>query len=509
MHLNRPPVWSVSPAQVRPKWARLWAKPVLAVAHDGSPLPTNFATRRPGEIVGTVTRTLKPYIGYGQGTAGNSTNGLRWRTELTAYQKATFATIVQFNSFTTIEVMLATDDGNSGGLRMQVSAGALQVTAIGVANVDSGITLATGVPYFLAMSVDAERDVMNVVVRELNTDKITSTSVAFTATPTAGTTGYASFGYGRTTNESVDGLMAMGFIAADAMPLAFLSDWATDPWGPFRYWDEAKVVYAKAGGNVTLALTGVTATGTAGALSPSVAAALTGTSAAGAIGSVTAGADVTAAISGVSATATTGSLGVDRTKALSGVSATGQVGTGNVTRNSALSGASASAQSGTVTQSRAVALAGAPVTGAVGSVGATQAGVASLTGTPATASAGTATASLSVAATGVSGSGQVGAPAVARESTIAGVGASSTVGSVGLSVTVALSGITATASVGTVVVPSGDIVVAITGVSVIGLVGTMTGSDVIYARAPSGPGYRRTFENTTRPTQQNTTRNPR
>jgi hypothetical protein len=39
---------------------------------------------------------------------------------------------------------------------------------------------------------------------------------------------------------------------------------------------------------------------------------------------------------------------------------------------------------------------------------------------------------------------------------------------------------------------------------------TMTYSpSVIYARAPSGSGYRRTFENTTRPTQQNTTRNPR
>jgi hypothetical protein len=248
MHLVRPPVWNVSPGLVHPKWRRLWSKALLAVAHDGSPIVANHATKRSGAIVGTVARRSLPYIGVGQDTAGGGKHGLNWPIEKVAFSKATFAAVLQVDSVAATQVFLATDDGNTGGLRVSIAAGgALQATATGVGAVSTGITLSANTPYFIGMALDAKRDTLLSVVRNLATGAIQTASAAFSPTPVAGTTGLASFGYGRATVESVDGVMAMGFITADAVSLATLQDWALDPWGPFRLWDESRVTYAAGG----------------------------------------------------------------------------------------------------------------------------------------------------------------------------------------------------------------------------------------------------------------------
>lgn len=121
-------------------------------------------------------------------------------------------------------------------------------------------------------------------------------------------------------------------------------------------------------GDVTVALTGVSAAAAIGTLGVALALGLTGVAAAGSVGSVTS--SRTVAVTGVAAAGSAGSVVPSTTLGVTGVAATGAVGTvsagGDVTR--ALTGVSATGAAGSLTPALTGPLTGVAATGAVGNV---------------------------------------------------------------------------------------------------------------------------------------------
>lgn len=235
------------------------------------------------------------------------------------------------------------------------------------------------------------------------------------------------------------------------------------------------LIASAAGGDVTVGLTGVSATGAIGTLAVALAIGLSGLAATGAVGthapqnavpittvvatsavgSVTAsGGDATVALTGVSATGSVGSVASGSSPPLTGVSATSSVGTvgpgasvgvsgvsgtsavGTVSPSTtlALSGVAASGSVGTVTRGTTVALSGVAATGAVGSVTPSGGdGPLTLAGTQGTGAAGSVSPSITIALSGVSATGAAGSFAPARTLSLTGQSATGAVGTVTVS----------------------------------------------------------------------------
>lgn len=197
---------------------------------------------------------------------------------------------------------------------------------------------------------------------------------------------------------------------------------------------------AGGGGDVTLALTGLSATASRGTLTPSSAYALTGQSLATDAGALAPASAVP--LTGQVATVSPGTLTPTSTLPLTGSAATVSQGALTSAVSQALTGASATAAQGSVTPSLTAALTGAAATAAQGAL--TPTAAYALTGSSATASPGNVTPSSAYALTGRSATASGGALAPA-----------SSVPLTGQSVTVAQG----------VLTPPGDVTIALTGLA--------------------------------------------
>jgi len=127
-----------------------------------------------------------------------------------------------------------------------------------------------------------------------------------------------------------------------------------------------RVMLAICNPDVTLALTGVSATSALGRLAPANAEALSGVAATGAVGNLSAGQFIT----GVSATAALGNLTASRTLALTGVAATGSPGNLSVQSGSiALTGVGGTGSPGDLGVTHVNALGGLAAAGGAGNLG--------------------------------------------------------------------------------------------------------------------------------------------
>lgn len=231
--------------------------------------------------------------------------------------------------------------------------------------------------------------------------------------------------------------------------------------------------------DVTVALTGVSATGDIGTVGVQHDQPITGNAGTSAVGSVTP--NTTVALTGVAGTSAVGSVTPSTTVALTGVAGTGAAGTVTPNTTVALTGVAGTSAVGTVAPSTTIGLTGVSATGAVGTV--TPSGgdggnvTVALTGVSATGSVGSVTPSTAVALTGVAGTSAVGSVTPSAAVALTGVAGTAAVGSVTPSMTVALTGVASTSAVGSVsVLASGDVTVALTGVGATASVGSVTAS---------------------------------
>jgi Concanavalin A-like lectin/glucanases superfamily len=237
-----------------------------------------------------------------------------------------------------------------------------------------------------------------------------------------------------------------------------------------------------AGGAVTVALTGVQATGAVGGVAPATTGALTGVAAAGSAGQLGIG----FAITGVAATGSPGTLGATSAVPLTGNAATGQPGTLAPATTAPLTGNAAAGSPGSLGASTQPALTGVAATGAVGSV--VPASAVPITGTAATGSPGSLGASTSAPLTGVEGDGAVGSVILPNGGALSGVVATGSPGTMAPGTSGPITGNAATGSAGSV---AASTVVALTGVAATGAVGALgsTGTALLVGVAATGqPG---------------------
>lgn len=266
-------------------------------------------------------------------------------------------------------------------------------------------------------------------------------------------------------------------------------------------------VGASSGSDVTVALTGVSATASAGTLAPSNSKAITGTAATAAAGTlapsnskaVTGNAATGAAgtvapsasigITGNAATAAAGTLAPSVSVSLTGNAGTSAVGTvsPSVGVTVALTGVAASASAGNVAPATSIGLTGNAGTGAVGTVTPSVGVTIALTGVSATASAGNIAPATSKAVTGNAASGGLGTVVPGTSRAITGNAATSALASLAPSVTLGLSGNAGSGAVGTINI-AGSSFAALTGVEAAGAVGSVTARvDALLGPRPGGP----------------------
>lgn len=227
----------------------------------------------------------------------------------------------------------------------------------------------------------------------------------------------------------------------------------------------------QASADVTLALTGVAATGAVGNLGDAISYALTGNAATGSVGNL--GDAISYALTGNAASGGVGSVVPSIAYALTGNAATGAPGSLAAGVSYALTGNAATGNVGAVVSDISYGLTGNQATGAVGTLSTGNDASAALTGVSATGQVGTLGVSITYALTGVSAAGSVGSLLASITQPVTGNQATGSVGSLGDAVSYGLTGVQATGEVGTLGVP-GDVTKALTGVSAEGQVGNLT-----------------------------------
>lgn len=238
---------------------------------------------------------------------------------------------------------------------------------------------------------------------------------------------------------------------------------------PSPDYSSVAVFAIKSAATGSIALTGVSGTGSVGSVSPSTSKALTGNAGTAAVGSVVP--TVSKALTGNSATGGIGSVSPSTQKALTGNAATGAVGTLTPTTSLLISGVSGTGGVGNVGVSISIPFTGVEATGQVGNV--TAPGGQTITGVSGAGQVGNLSPAVDLPLTGISGTAAAGNVAPELAKGISGNFSTGAVGSVGVAVTVALTGVQATGEVGNIAI-SQDITLALTGVSAQGQVGNVT-----------------------------------
>jgi len=232
---------------------------------------------------------------------------------------------------------------------------------------------------------------------------------------------------------------------------------------------------------LSLAATGNSASATQGTLVPSLSIALTANSASATAGSL--GLSGSLALSGNSASATQGALTPGLSLALSANSSTASAGSLTPSLTKALTGNSSTASQGALTPALSLALGGQSATATGGTL--SLPGIITLSSNSATATQGAVTPGISVGLSGNSASATVGSLSPAIALALSGLSATSTAGIVIPGLTNGLTGNSATTTAGALGVPAGPITLALTGNTATATAGVLSGpsADHLYPLA--------------------------
>ncbi len=202
-------------------------------------------------IVGSVTVSPRSLF-IGQKTAGGGKHGRSFSGPPKELLSFTFAVVVQFDSVAGLQVITGNDDSNYGGVQLQHSDGALQITHIGVANVAIGPTLAAGIPYSIVISRNHGNQTINYAVCDLSSGSFQKGSLSDTAGFLPPTQGVYPVGYGRDVSESVNGCIAQVVISGSWLSLSETERFAQNPRQIFAQRESRLFVPVGGGGTTTV-----------------------------------------------------------------------------------------------------------------------------------------------------------------------------------------------------------------------------------------------------------------
>lgn len=242
--------------------------------------------------------------------------------------------------------------------------------------------------------------------------------------------------------------------------------------------------------DVTVALTGVGATGSVGSVTPSMSIALTGnagTSAAGTIAPST-----TRALTGAAGTGSPGSLTSSTALGLTGSNATGAAGTVTLSTDRAITGNAGTTAAGTIAPSITIGTTGVAGTGGVGTVSAQSGGnvTVALTGAAGTAGVGSIAPATSAALTGIAGTSGIGSLTAAKALGLSGASVTIGLGSLASQRSLVITGVGSIAALGDLT-PSlaGNVTVSLTGVSLTASVGSVANGPPVASSGQTATVY--------------------
>lgn len=185
----------------------------------------------PATIAGTPSAAILSSIGSCTYMGALSTNKLSFAGQSTATDvNATLAVVVMLSSLATASGFFETSGTNAGWrIVARSSTGTFGMTAGGVSDFNSNITLSINVPYFVVASTKGGTSgtVVNYLVKNLLTGSV-YTNVSTTGNPTASNGSYliGTDGVG----EYLRGYIAAAMFAPTFIALPILLAWAARPW---------------------------------------------------------------------------------------------------------------------------------------------------------------------------------------------------------------------------------------------------------------------------------------
>lgn len=329
-------------------------------------------------------------VSAASGAGGFSRSGGR----TTAQTRYTYIGVMRRDGVYGYQSLFITSGVNSGiSIAADNLGGNFGLIKRGIVAVGSSMSLPLGETVVMVMSHNENTGEYYMLVRPLAGGVVSRVATSNTAKSSAGDGTYKT---GRGWDDAFNGSIGLSYLAWEFLPEARAHEILDNPWG-FVFAPQSIWVPVSAGGgspDVTVAATGVAATGSSGTASPATDKAISGQSATASSG--TASPSLANALTGNAATSAGGLVSPSVTIALTGVSATTSVGTVSPSSGVtvALTGVEATTGAGTVGPGAVVALSGQQATASVGAVSVASPDVTvALSGVSASASAGSVSAS--------------------------------------------------------------------------------------------------------------------
>ena len=194
----------------------------------------DWAGRLPGVVSGNVSSGYIDEIGHA--TVHDGTDDLISYAAKPAIGDAdvTLAAIFTTDVVTSTARVLLTTSGTNAGFRLQRISSNLYFTLGGVADNNTGRTVATNTPYFFAVSYSAAGSSADVILVRLTDFAYAESTLSSLGTPTNGNGTFEIGGTSAFSGFEWDGAIALGAAIQRALRPDELRRWAFDPWAPLR-----------------------------------------------------------------------------------------------------------------------------------------------------------------------------------------------------------------------------------------------------------------------------------
>lgn len=238
-------------ADARFRWFQALTPKVFAIPHKVSLL--NLVDRKDLTIFSTGATTT---VGKGLGNGATINNNQAWYLSgmpaSGSQPRQTFGWVGSISSFAAASAVHTTGDGDGAGIVTAVyvtATGGVEFWRFGFAiDALTGLTLALNVPYFLIISHNAPGNTITAWLKNLNTEQITSVTVASGQQGTDA--GFYNHGSRHITglNGEMRGTSYLAAYLRGAISDTHARQWMRDPFGPYRAPETRNMVAAAAGG---------------------------------------------------------------------------------------------------------------------------------------------------------------------------------------------------------------------------------------------------------------------
>lgn len=243
--IRKPAKWAITPAFVAPEWRRIWSKARLMVSTHFGVAQFDYVRHQLSSVNGTIPEVITRFGHALDFPGGTTTESLQWSGRPTDIGlRNTLAAVVTRQGETEFQEALATSTVNTGmALGAPTAPTILGIILGGVEVINSTLTIPLNNAAFIAASLNEDSNACHFIVKNLVTGDVQTHTTTFTADVIDGNGIFVLGNHRLDFALGWNGLIHMGSIIGTDLSPQELLFWADDPFGPFRMYDEAGVVY--------------------------------------------------------------------------------------------------------------------------------------------------------------------------------------------------------------------------------------------------------------------------